>query len=357
MKNIYPIDFKGLVLEGGKKINLRHIVFDGPLKKNQVLVKLYYSGICGKQVEEYNFKMGKDKFIPHLLGHEGSGIVLDTGSNVKHVKNNDRVVLHWMKSKKGGDAQPASYRYKNRKKYINSGRITTFSEYSVVSSNRITKISKKEDLKIAALMGCCLTTGIGTVINQSKIKKKEKTLIVGAGGVGLSIIVGLKIIKNENITVADIKNSNLKKAKTFKKIKTLNLLKENIKKENYNNIFITTGEKKAIKFAIDSSNPPCNIYFVGVPSPKTFIRISALDVHRKKNFFGSTGGEIKPHRDIQKYLNYYKTNKKIFNKVILSISNISLVPKIIDKMARGKMNHGRNLIMFKNDQKKHRISI
>ena len=79
-------------------------------------------------------------------------------------------------------------------------------------------------------------------------------------------LIGLKILKNENIKVADIKNSNLKKAKTFKNIKTINPLKGNIKKENYNHIFITTGEKKAIKFAIDSSNPPSNIYFVGVGS-------------------------------------------------------------------------------------------
>ena len=85
MKTIYPIKFKGLVLEGKKKINVREIFFDGPLKENQVLVKLSYSGVCGKQVEEYNFKMGPDKFIPHLLGHEGSGIVIDTGNNVKHV--------------------------------------------------------------------------------------------------------------------------------------------------------------------------------------------------------------------------------------------------------------------------------
>ena len=211
-----------------------------------------------------------------------------------------------MQNKKGGDAETATYRYKNKKKLINSGRITTFSEYSVVSSNRVTKISKDEDFKIAALMGCCLTTGIGTVLNQSKVKKEEKVLIVGAGGVGLSIIVGLKIIKNENISVADIKDSNLKKAKTFKKIKTINPLQKKFKKENYDHIFITTGEKKAIKFGIDSSNPPSNIYFVGVPSPKTFIRISALDIHRKKNFFGSTGGEVQPHRDIRKYLNYYK---------------------------------------------------
>ena len=346
MKNIYPIKFKGLVLEGKKNINIREIIFDGPLKKNQVLVKLSYSGICGKQVEEYNFKMGKDKYIPHLLGHEGSGVVLDVAKNVKHLKKNDHVVLHWMQNRDGKNADTAIYRYKNKQKSINSGRITTFSEYSVVSSNRLTKISKDEDFKIAALMGCCLTTGIGTVINQSKVKKKEKILVVGAGGVGLSIIVGLKIINNQNITVADIKYSNLKKARKFAKIKTLNTLNKKIKKKEYDHIFITTGEKKAIKFAISVSIPPSNIYFVGVPSPKTFIKFSALDIHRKKNFFGSTGGEIEPHRDIQKYLNYYKKNKKLFNKIILSVSKLSQVPKIINKMAQGKINHGRNLIKY-----------
>ena len=70
MKNIYPIYFKGLVLEGKKKINLRQIMFDGPLKQNQVLIKLSYSGICGKQVEEYNFKMGKDRSHPKSVSKD-----------------------------------------------------------------------------------------------------------------------------------------------------------------------------------------------------------------------------------------------------------------------------------------------
>ena len=346
MKTIYPIKFKGLVLEGKKKINVREIFFDGPLKENQVLVKLSYSGVCGKQVEEYNFKMGPDKFIPHLLGHEGSGIVIDTGNNVKHVKKNDHVVLHWMPNKYGKNAETARYRYKNKQRTINSGRVTTFSEFSVVSSNRVTSISKDKDLKIASLMGCCLTTGIGTVINQSKVKKNESVLIVGAGGVGLSILVGLKIVENKNITVADIKKSNLKKAKKFAKINILNPLNKKNKKNSFDHVFITTGEKKALQFAIDISNPPCNIYFVGVPAPKTSIKLSAIDIHRKKNFFGSTGGEIEPHRDIKKYLNYYKKNKNLFNKVVLSASKLQQVPKILDKMTKGRINHGRNLIKF-----------
>ena len=72
----------------------------------------------------------------------------------------------------------------------------------------------------------------------------------------------------------------------------------------YVHIFIATGERKAIEFAIDESVPPGDIYFVGVPSPNIKLRVSALDIHRKKNFLGSTGGEIEAHKDIKKYLNY-----------------------------------------------------
>ena len=69
-----------------------------------------------------------------------------------------------------------------------------FSEYSVISSI-ITKIEKNVDMKLAALMGCCLSTGIGTVFNQAKMSKYDSPLVVGCGGVGLSIIIGLKLKK------------------------------------------------------------------------------------------------------------------------------------------------------------------
>ena len=56
-----------------------------------------YSGICGAQINEIDAVKGKDKFLPHLLGHEGSGIVENVGEGVTKVKTGDRVVLHWQK--------------------------------------------------------------------------------------------------------------------------------------------------------------------------------------------------------------------------------------------------------------------
>ena len=67
------------------------------LDVGQVLVKVHYSGICGSQLGEIDGAKGEDKFLPHLLGHEGSGTVLEIGPGVRHVKAGDKVVLHWRK--------------------------------------------------------------------------------------------------------------------------------------------------------------------------------------------------------------------------------------------------------------------
>ena len=60
-----------------KKLLISNIKFNQNLTRGQVLVKMYYSGICGSQIGEINGVKGKDNFLPHLLGHEGTGIIID----------------------------------------------------------------------------------------------------------------------------------------------------------------------------------------------------------------------------------------------------------------------------------------
>ena len=68
------------------------------LNVGQVLVKILYTTICGAQLNEIAAAKGPDKFLPHLLGHEASATVLETGPGVSNVKPGDTVVLHWRPS-------------------------------------------------------------------------------------------------------------------------------------------------------------------------------------------------------------------------------------------------------------------
>ena len=347
MGNVLPITFRALVLEGRKKLNIRNIIYKGPLKKNQVLVKIHYSGICGKQVEEYNFNMGKDKFIPHLLGHEGSGKVVAVSSNVKHVRLGDKVVMHWMKNSFINESNTPNFFYKENNKKINAGWITTFSEFSVVSSDRLTKINKNSNLKIACLMGCCVTTGIGTVYNQSNIKTQDRALVVGAGGVGLSVIIGLKTKKIKFICAYDRNAKNLYKAKVLGANLCLNSRQKfNSKLKRFSKIFIATGSKSAILDAIKLADTNSDLYFIGVPQPNTNIQIDALQIHHGKNFHSSCGGEMLPMKLIPKCMKLYKLNPRPFERLVINEVTLNETRGYIKKMAVGEENHGRNLIKF-----------
>src|SRR5215467_4804175 len=83
------------------------------LEFGQVLVRVVYSGICGAQLNEIDGAKGEDPYIPHLLGHEGSGIVVEAGPEVKTVSAGQRVVMHWRKGR-GIEAPTARYEWRGR---------------------------------------------------------------------------------------------------------------------------------------------------------------------------------------------------------------------------------------------------
>src|SRR3990167_9037879 len=115
----------------------------------QVLVKILVSGICGSQLQEIEGNKGNAKFVPHLLGHEGCGIVEKIGDGVTTVKKGDKVVMHWRKGD-GIESDFPSYVFKGKK--ISSGKVTTFSEYAIVSENRLTAVPKDIPDDLCALL-------------------------------------------------------------------------------------------------------------------------------------------------------------------------------------------------------------
>ena len=137
-----------ILFEQNKPLKIESIEFPTELEIGQVLVKLHYSGICGSQLGEINGVKGPDKFLPHLMGHEGCATVLEIGQGVKTIAKDDLVVLHW---KKGEGIQSDPPKYKLNGQNINAGWITTFNEYAIISENRCTKIPQHTNKKIASL--------------------------------------------------------------------------------------------------------------------------------------------------------------------------------------------------------------
>lgn len=153
------------------------------LKRGQVLVEIAYSGACHTQVLEARGYRGEDKWVPHCLGHEGTGTVLECDPAVTKVAKGDKVVLSWLKGL-GVEAGGAVYQWQGRN--VNAGGVTTFQRHAVVSENRLTKLASDLPLDLAVAMGCAVPTGMGAVLNVGRVQAGDTVAIFGCGGIGLN---------------------------------------------------------------------------------------------------------------------------------------------------------------------------
>ena len=126
-----------ILVESNQPLIIDDIGLPQTIEFGQVLVDLHYSGICGAQINEIDAVKGPDKFLPHLLGHEGSGVVKEIGLGVSTANVGDRVVLHWRPS---AGIQAPTPKYSWDGKTVNAGWVTTFNEQAIVSENRLTII-------------------------------------------------------------------------------------------------------------------------------------------------------------------------------------------------------------------------
>jgi len=157
------------------------------LGSGQVLVALDYSGVCRSQLMEVRGLRGPDAWLPHLLGHEGVGTVAEIGPDVTKVAEGDRVIVGWIK---GEGIESASQTFTTVDgERVNAGRVTTFSEYTVVSENRVYLQPAEVDDRAAVLFGCALLTGAGMVLNEARPAAGESVLISGLGGIGLAALI------------------------------------------------------------------------------------------------------------------------------------------------------------------------
>ena len=174
-----------LLVQTGQPLVLAEIETPA-LKPGQVLVEIAYSGACGTQVMEWRGDKGEDKWVPHCLGHEGTGTVIETGSAVTKVKVGDKVVLSWIKGS-GIEAGGAVYDWDGKK--VNAGGVTTFQRHAVVSENRLTLLPMDMPMDVAVLLGCAAPTGMGAVYNVLKVQPGDAVAVFGTGGIGLNALM------------------------------------------------------------------------------------------------------------------------------------------------------------------------
>ncbi len=312
------------------------------LKRGQVLVKIIYTSLCRSQIMEIEGKRGKDKFLPHCLGHEASAKIMKVGKGVKKVKVSDFVVLTWIKCK-GIDVKNTTYKYNN--KQINAGSVTTFSTYSIVSENRVVKLPKNLNKKYATLFGCAVPTGCGLVSNQIKYKYNKSIIIIGMGGIGIFSLIAAKYYKFKKITVIDIDNKKLKYAKNIGAEYTLNFKDKSLisKIKNItNNLYFdyaidTSGNINAIEMSLQFIKNEGTVIFASHPEKNKKIKIDPFELIKGKKIFGSWGGGSNPDRDINVFNNIIRKSNFNFKKYFSKEYSLNEINLAISDFNKGKV--------------------
>ena len=315
----------------------------------QVLVEVHYSGICGSQLGEISGVKGPDKFLPHLLGHEGSGIVQEVGLGVQYVKVGDKVVMHWRPGR-GIQAEPPKYRWGD--KVLNAGYVTTFNEYAVVSENRLTPLPPDYPLEYAALYGCGVTTGLGVIENNAQLRMGQSIVVVGAGGVGLNIIQGAKLHTAHPIVAVDLFENRLELAGSLGATHLINSRRQSdwmleVKKivgEAGSDVVIdNTGNPEVISQCYELTKPKGRTVLVGVPPKGQEASLYTLPLHFGKHITGSHGGNGNPSEDIPRYLQLEKLGHLLLQPLFTERFALHEINEAIRRMSNGKTS-GRVLI-------------
>ncbi|HYD03375.1 MAG TPA: zinc-binding dehydrogenase [Alphaproteobacteria bacterium] len=328
-----------ILTELNKPLIVDTIELPDHLEYGQVLVKIKYSGICGSQLGEISGVKGPDKYLPHLLGHEGGGIVEKVGSGVTVVKPGDHVVLHW---RPGAGITSSTPKYNWNGKQVNAGWVTTFNEYAIVSENRVTPISKDVDLKTATLYGCALTTAYGVVHNDAELKSGESVVIFGAGGVGIATIAAAHLAGANPIIAVDINDFKLKNAIAYGATHVINSKNEDAKKmiqelvpKGLDVIIDTTGIKPVMELSYELTNNKGRTILVGVPKVGDKISIDTMPLHFGKKLTGSHGGDSEPSIDIPKLIGLHKAGRLNIDKMITHTFTLDQINEALEMVRSG----------------------
>ena len=296
--------FEAAVLTAtGRPLEVAELTFDEQLQAGQVLVKVLYSGICGSQIGEIDGRKGPDPHLPHLLGHEAIGVVVETGPLATSVTEGDTVVLHWMKGV-GLEAPPASYQWGDTR--VNGGWVTTFTQMSVVSENRLTKVSSELDPVVLTLLGCAATTAVGVVTTDAAVRLGDSVVVMGAGGIGLLVVQAARASGAVPVLAYDLIEARLRQAELMGAHGSILGVGGNIAREilgalggvSPDVVIETTGSREVIEASIELVKHGGRVVLVGVPRVDDPITIDSLPLHFGAKIRGSMGGGTSPSVDI-----------------------------------------------------------
>jgi S-(hydroxymethyl)glutathione dehydrogenase/alcohol dehydrogenase len=329
-----------VLVELGKPLELADLEVP-VLKPGQCLVEVTYSGVCHTQVGEARGHRGEDKFLPHGLGHEGSGIVREVGPGVTKVKPGDKVILSWIKGS-GADVPGTVYDWNGRK--VNAGGITTFATHAVISENRLTPVPEGMSMRLAALVGCAVPTGAGVVFNTAQPRPGQGVVVFGVGGIGSCAVAAAALSGCTPVIAVDINPDKLAIARKLGATHAINSkaadpVAEVLKvcKGGADFAIEATGLAPVMRQALACvRHQGGTAVVIGNARFGTTLEVDPREFNMGKRLLGTWGGDNVPDRDYPRYCKLLTAGRLDLEPLLSGGYGLADVNAALDDLEHGK---------------------
>lgn len=336
-----------------------------PPKAGEVLCKIGGAGLCHSDLSIINGST--PRALPMVMGHEGSGIVVEVGPGVTDVKPDDHVVFQFRTScgrcrrclegrpalcevsaraKASGDLIAGGKRLSlNGKPLSHHSGISCMAEYAVVDRGTLVVVDKDMPIDDAALFGCAVMTGVGAVTNTARVRPGDTVAVVGLGGVGLNALLGAKLGGAEKIIAIDVANSKLGLARQLGATHTFNAKSPDcvsdvlkLTEGGVDFAVETAGVIPAMETCYNILRTGGQVIACGIPPSKdTFEFRPAQLVGEERGILGSSMGSCVPVRDIPRFISLFQQGRLPVDRLIDARIGFDQVNEGFDKLAKGEV--------------------
>ncbi len=355
---------KAVVVQKQNEYSVTTVDLDPP-KMGEVLVKMKATGVCHSDLSVINGTIPSP--YPVVLGHEGAGIVEQVGEGVTNVKPGDHVVISFIPNcgdcfyclhqepylcsgaKQDGNQFDGTSRVsKNGQRLFVMSFVGIMAEYAVVPAACVVTIDKSYDFKVAALVGCGVTTGVGAAIRTANVQPGSTVAVFGCGGVGLNVIQGARIAGAVQIIACDLSLEKMQMAKEFGATHVIDPGADMVKQVaaltngiGVDYAFDVVGNSKVIEQCIKATRKNGTAVLVGVGRlDDRFSVNSAILPFTAKTIKGCMYGSANFKVDFPLYLSLYRAGKLDLERLITRTYSLDDAPQAFSDMEQGKNARG-----------------
>jgi S-(hydroxymethyl)glutathione dehydrogenase/alcohol dehydrogenase len=352
-----------------ERIPVLDVEIDDP-KAGEVRVKMAASGVCHSCLYSWDGTNPATR-TPVILGDEGSGVVEKVGPGVERVQPGDRVIISWAPNcgschycvigrpvlcetrAVGGLMRDGTSRlHLDGEDVRHFGGVATYGSYSVIPDSCAIKIADAMPLDKAALIGCSVMTGVGSVLNTAKVEAGESLAVFGCGGVGLNAIQGGRIAGAYPLIAVDVADNKLEMARDLGATHTLNATREDVQARTreltgrgLDYAVVAVGSTDVEEQAWSCLSMGGTMVVVGVPQ-SGMLRIDpkATLVMAERTIKGSCYGSARPREDFQRLINLYLNGTLKIDELITKRYTIDEATEAFEDLEAGLL--ARGLIVF-----------